>query len=167
MPTPKLTLVPDRDAGPNLLESLQSRDDDALMLLASASRADAFALLVRRHGGRLANLCAKLLGDRVIGEEVAQESWLQLWAARTRYQPGGQLTVYLFTIARNRCRNQLRDRHRRHRWVSAEPAPLEAPDLEGGDHLGAVIEQERLRRVNDAVARLPAALREVLLFRVA
>jgi RNA polymerase sigma-70 factor (ECF subfamily) len=158
MPHPKLTLV----AGGARIDE---RDDDALMLLAAAGRSDAFALLVRRHGARLANLCAKLLCDRLVGEEVAQESWLQVWSARGKYQPGGQFPVYLFTVARNRCRNQLRDRQRRGRWVGLEPGPDEAPDRDAADHLDALIERERRRRVNEAIATLPPALREVLLFR--
>jgi RNA polymerase sigma-70 factor, ECF subfamily len=145
--------------------ALEERDDDALMLLAGAGRGDAFAVLVRRHMKRLDNLCAKLLCDRIAGEELAQETWLQVWAARSRYQAGGQFTVYLFTVARNRCRNHVRDRHRRTRSLGGEPPSVEAPDGAAPDHLDALIEGERRRRVNVAIAALPPRLREVLLFR--
>lgn len=158
MTTPKLTVV---SGSPKLEE----RDDDALMLLASAGRSDAFAALVRRHMKKLESLCARLLGDTVAGQELAQETWLQVWVARGKYQAGGQFRIYLFTVARNRCRNQLRDRSRRRRWVGTEPAPADAPDRDAADHLDALIERERRLRVNGAIATLPPPLREVLVFR--
>src|SRR5438309_45286 len=43
---------------------LDDRADDALMLLASAGRTDAFAVLVARYAKRLSNLCAKLVCAR-------------------------------------------------------------------------------------------------------
>lgn len=158
MTTPKLTLV---SSSPKLEE----RDDDALMLLAGAGHRDAFAVLVRRHMKKLENLCARLLGDTVAGQELAQETWLQVSAARERYQAGGQFRIYLYTVARNRCRNQLRDRWRAKRWLGSEPPPIDVPDPAGADHLDALIESERRRGVNAAIAQLPRALREALVFR--
>jgi RNA polymerase sigma-70 factor, ECF subfamily len=157
-------------SGPKLIAlpnptQLEARDDDALMLLAGAGRTDAFGVLVERYLKRLANLCAKLVCNPRIGEEIAQETWLQVWASRERYQPGGTFTVYLFTVARNRCRNHARDTQRRTRWVGSEPASDNLPDKNAPDHLDALIEEERRRRVNVAIAALPEALREALLFR--
>ena len=162
MANAKLIVLPSQKSG-----ALEERDDDALMLLASAGRTDAFALLVERYGKRLGNLCAKLVGDQRVGEEIAQESWLQVWASHSKYQPDGRFTVYLFTVARNRCRNYLRDTQRRGRWVVPHPATENLPDRNASDHLDSLIEQERRRRVNLAITMLPAALREVLLFRFA
>jgi RNA polymerase sigma-70 factor (ECF subfamily) len=160
MTPPKLTVVPSSP-------TLEERDDDALMLLASAGRSDAFALLVRRHMKQLENLCARLLGDTLAGQELAQESWLAVWAARGKYQAGGQFRIYLLTVARNRCRNHLRDRWRRRRWIGSAPAPADAPDRDAADHLDALIEREQRLRVNAAIATLPPPLREVLVFRFA
>lgn len=148
---------------------LADRDDDTLMLLASSDRTDAFVLLVERHMKRLANLCSRLVCDPQVGEEIAQESWLQIWAARRTYRPDGRFTVYLYTVARNRCRNHRRDSGRHARWFASEPAGtlllVATAEPEGGGPIDALIEQERRHRVNQAIARLPEALREALLFR--
>jgi len=145
---------------------LDERGDDELMLLASAGRTDAFTVLVGRYVHRLSGLCAKLIGSRSVGEEIGQEAWLQVWAARSRYQPDGRFRVYLYTIARNRCRNHLRDTTRRSRWLDDEPAADGAGvGTSAPDHLDALIEEERRHRVNQAIGRLPGPLREVLLLR--
>jgi len=160
MTDPKLIALPGGKDAP-----LDERDDDALMLLASAGRTDAFAVLVARYVKRLSNLCAKLVCDARVGEELAQESWLQVWAARGKYQPGGRFTVYLFTVARNRCRNHLRDGKRRARWLESDLAIDQLPDGAAPGQLDALLDAERRRRVSLAIATLPDTLREVVLFR--
>lgn len=155
MSTPKLTLVAGDDP-------FAARSDDELMALASAGRRDAFAALVTRYAARLGNVCAKFVADARLGEELAQETWLQVWQARARYRPDGRFASYLFTVARNRCRNELRARslRRQQPGAAAPELPSDAPE-----HLDRLIEAERRRRVVAAMASLSPALREALVFR--
>jgi RNA polymerase sigma-70 factor (ECF subfamily) len=161
MPNPRLNIVPP----PN--RALADRDDDTLMLLSNAGRAEAFAVLVERYMKRLASLCSRLVCDRRAGEDLAQEIWLQVWACRSRYKPCGKFTVYLYSIARNRCRNHRRDTQRKERWYDNDQAVDAAPLAETPDRLDELLEKERRGRVNEALTQLPLALREALLFRFA
>lgn len=148
--------------------ALSERSDDELMVLTRGGRTEAFAVLVERHMRALAGFACKMTGDPRLGDEIAQEVWLQIWAARLRYRSHDKFTVYLYTCARNRCRNQLRNAVRRARWDVAVPAPtlLDAPS-DTADQLERLLERERQTRVLHAIVELPEALREPLLLRIA
>src|SRR5574340_312262 len=147
----KPALVPLRraPAGPAALEAC---DDDALMLLAAGEHARAFEVLTRRHLGALTGYCAKFLGSARAGEEVAQEALVELWTRRSRYA-GGRFRILLFTIARTRCLNHLRDdRRRRARAGSWDPERDGEAGVDSGhpDPLDQLLERERVRRTREA-----------------
>lgn len=116
----------------------------------------------------LAGFAGKMTGDPRLGDEIAQETWLQIWAARERYRSDGTFTVYLYTCARNRCRNQLRNAGRRARWDVPVVGPT-LPDAASptADQLESLLERERHQRVLDATVELPEALRAPVLLRIA
>jgi RNA polymerase sigma-70 factor (ECF subfamily) len=142
--------------------TLDDRTDDELMRLARGDHRDAFAALVARHMARLADFCTKMTCDRRTGEDVAQETWLQVWSHRGRYQPQGKFESFMFTIARNRCRNALRSRGRRGKLFVAGETERASDDP---SHLDALLARERAARVADAVGELPPKLREAVLLR--
>jgi RNA polymerase sigma-70 factor (ECF subfamily) len=159
-----LRLVPPADQRPP--GTLAACDDEALMLLAAGDQRAAFEVLAERHLGRVARYCAKFLGDGAAGEEVAQEALLEAWGQRLRYRSQGRFAVFLFTIARNRCRNRVRDDGRRRAAAGgllglARAAEEAAP----AGALEALLKQERERRVRAALLDLPEKLREALLLR--
>lgn len=143
--------------------ALNEQTDDELMLLASAGRREAFAELVSRYLPRLVGFCGKFVGNAQLGRELAQEVLLQAWAQRQSYRPSGKFAPFLFTLARNLCRNRWRDASRHGRWLgesetgqvaSAAQVPLEA-----------LLEAEQARRVHAAIAGLPEKLRDAVLLR--
>ncbi len=143
------------------------RSDDELMLLASASHKDAFEVLVRRYLPKLTQFCAKFVANPRVGEELAQEVMLQAWGTRRRYRADGRFAVFLFTLARNRCRNQLRDQGRRARHGASGELDDAAMDVAADQSSGLdlLIERENQRRVREAMTQLPDKLREALLLR--
>src|SRR5688500_19671753 len=80
------------------------RSDDELMGLAARGERDAYASLVRRHEQRLRSFCARWCGSAALGDELAQECFVELWRRRASYVPQGKLKQYLFHIAANRCK---------------------------------------------------------------
>jgi hypothetical protein len=89
---------------------LGARSDDELMTLAAAGVLDAFSALVGRHEGALRRFCAKLLGAGDVGDDVAQEVFLEIWRTCGRYDGRGRFGAFLFTTARDRCLNEIRAR---------------------------------------------------------
>jgi RNA polymerase sigma-70 factor (ECF subfamily) len=139
---------------------LSSRGDDDLMLLCAAGQRAAFEALVERHLRSLCQFCGKFVGSVPIGEELAQEVLVELWARSPSYQPKGQFRGLLLRMARSRCLNQLRSQRRGER-LTADPDPLGAVRPTIDDLLG----QERQRRVQAALSALPVKLREAVLLR--
>jgi RNA polymerase sigma-70 factor (ECF subfamily) len=144
---------------------LDRGDDEKLMALAAAGARAAFAVLVGRYLPRVTKYCAKFVGLLATAEELAQEILLEVWLRRARYRPQGKFVVFLFTLARHRCLNRLRDDIRRHRRDlnvgSGGPIAGVCPP----DQLDALLERERQRRVQVALLGLSTKLREAVLLR--
>jgi RNA polymerase sigma-70 factor (ECF subfamily) len=141
------------------------RTDEELMTLARAGSQAAFAQLANRYLPRVTNYCIKVTGDARAGDELAQETFLQLWAHRQRYATTSGFAVYLFTIARNRCRNHGRSWRRRRPFEQDDAAPDVDRATADPSQLDALLERERQRDVRAALLRLPDKLREVVILR--
>lgn len=91
---------------------LRVRDDDA----------GAFEELVRRYEARVVRLMYTIGPRNDIAEDLAQETFMRVYRARKRYEPGAKFSTWLFTIAGNVARNASRSLSRRHE-VSEVDAP--------------------------------------------
>lgn len=145
--------------------ALRERDDDALMTLAASGYREAFEVLATRYLRRLTSYCAKFLGDASAGEEVAQDVLLETWRRRARYRGRGRLEIFLFIVARNRCRNRARDEGRRRSWRWPDGGVTPAGLRDSGEQLDHLLELERQHRVWEALVGLPVKLREAVLLR--
>ena len=158
----KLVAVPPPDTA-----SLRAREDGELMMLVRAGLAAALRVLAERHMANLTRFCGKLVVDIHAGQEIAQQTWLQVWAHRARYESQGRFGVFLYTIARNLCRNELRRRARLGSWVDPAAADdrLASVPAEDATHLDALLLRERKRELLRALAKVPEPQREALLLR--
>ncbi|RYF67096.1 MAG: sigma-70 family RNA polymerase sigma factor [Comamonadaceae bacterium] len=85
--------------------------DDQLMLAYAAGDAAAFDVLYARHEGALLRFVRRLLGARHVAQadEVFQDTWLRIVAARTSFSPqGASWRTWAFTIAHNLAMDRLR-----------------------------------------------------------
>lgn len=121
---------------------LRVRDDDA----------GAFEELVRRYQPRLVRLMQTLAPRTDLAEDLAQETFLRVYRARQRYEPGAKFSTWLFTIAGNVARNAKRTASRRH-----EISEMDAPRFAGsGDDSGPLLATTAL----DASGMMPVRLAE-------
>ena len=79
-----------------LLSRLRDGDDDA------------YSMIFREHYPGVVVGATRLLGERALGEEVAQDVMLELWRRRESLTLTGPLRAYLHSAARNRALNRLR-----------------------------------------------------------
>jgi RNA polymerase sigma-70 factor (ECF subfamily) len=132
----------------------------------------AFTELMRRHRGPIVNYVSRLISDRDRAEDLAQEVFLRVYRHAGTYRVTARFTTWLYTIASNLGKNELRNRARR-RNVSVEDTPRE---LQQEDyHLGTREDflapdriadlNDRQRKVREAIAALPDHFRMMLVLR--
>ncbi len=123
------------------------RDDDALMAAAAAGDEAAFRALVERWERRVQAFLFRSLGSREDAADLAQETFLRLFRAAPGYAPRGRFAPFLFRIAGNLARNEIRRRTVR-RWLTLGGGAGEGRGPAGDASPGSAAE--------DALARLEA-----------
>jgi len=145
-------------------------DEQAMWRVQMQDDERAFAQLVRRWEGPLQRVCMRMLGDEHRGQDLAQETFVRVFAKRQEFEADGKFSTWIWRIALNLCYDELRRRTRRSEssldgpWGAtvalleafAEPEP--PPDQ-------ALATRERGDLVRQALLRLPEIYRTVLVMR--
>lgn len=140
--------------------------DLELMLRVRAGDAPSFDALLRRYRLPLVSYFHRMLGDRALAEDLAQEAFLRVFKARLRYRPEAKFTTWLYRIATNLALNALRDRKAAEavdeQAVREEVRPSPFVDLKPSAEQ-QLIESDRQRVVRQAIGTLPANQRAALI----
>jgi RNA polymerase sigma-70 factor (ECF subfamily) len=140
--------------------------DPDLPLLQATGRGDreAFELLVQRYQGPLLSFIARLIRDRSMAEDLAQETFLRVYRAASRFEARSRVSTWVFRIAYRLALNELGRLGRREslgealRLEGAESGLGTSPDPAGRMEL----EEELMT----ALGHLPDNQRAALLLRV-
>jgi RNA polymerase sigma-70 factor, ECF subfamily len=133
-----------------------------------AGQGAALNALMDRHATSVFHFLCRMLGNEDDANDLAQETFARLYRARDSFRLEQRFSTWLFTIAGNLARNQLRWRSR-HPNLSLE-AEADATDQTLGDTLPAgeaspgeaADAAERAQAVRAAVQRLPDDMREAI-----
>lgn len=121
--------------------------------------AAAFEALYRRHKDALYRYLLRGASSPDAAAELFQDVWKNVIQARLRYRPDAPFGAYLYKLAHNR----LMDHFRAQRPTSEVPEDLAGPESERPD--ATVARRAEAQRLLDALARLPAEQREVIVLR--
>jgi RNA polymerase sigma-70 factor (ECF subfamily) len=136
--------------------------DETLMARAMRGQSAPLATLVDRYYGPILGYLFRLVGgQRQVAEDLAQETFLRLMQQGT-YQPGRSFRPWIFAIATNLARDQLRATARH--ATEAEDA-LEAVEDDAPGPEALALAAEAGHAVAAAFARLGAEYRAALLLR--
>ncbi len=145
--------------------------DERLLAKSLAGDQAAFRVLVERYSGEVFRFVARFTRSAALAEDVVQETFLQVYQSAASFDTGRSFRPWLFAIAANKARDQLRSSGRRREvalsagagsqderevslldFLSAETAlPSEAMEID-----------EQREVVRGIVSRMPDNLREVL-----
>jgi len=142
---------------------LDERSDDELMRSAGAGQREAYEALVRRHQRSVRAYCARWCGSAVVGDDLAQECFVEVWRRRQSYVAEGKFKAYLFHVAANRCKNQRRAQGRER--VATDASAVEARVSEEPPSSDRFALGERHERLQLGLAKLPELQREAVLLR--
>ena len=93
-------------------ERLCAMEDAELVRASLAGSERAFAELVERYQSRLLNFVARTIGDRERAEDVVQDVFIRVYRHLHRYDSSKRFSTWIFTIASNLVKNELRNRSR-------------------------------------------------------
>ncbi len=150
------------------MTDLSERTD--LELVAAHRQGDphAFEELHRRYIGPIYRLVRRKLGDGLLAEDIAQETFLKVLRSIDRMDETFNVGGWLHTVARNLCYDELRRRQRDPRADEPEEGDLmmELPAPAGPlDPVQAQETAELRRQIYNVAARLPEKYRLVLTLR--
>ena len=151
---------------------LKTLDDAALVAEYLGGRRRAFHELADRYHLRLLNFIYRTIGDRDRAEDLVQETFVRVYRHLHRFDPTKKFSTWIYTIASNLAKNELRNRSRNpmvlfqaikknweadHRPLQWEDNSYSPDDLYRKRHLREQVEK--------AVAELPEHHRVVFVLR--
>ena len=149
---------------------LSQLSDEELAVLLQQHVDEAFDILVYRYKDPLLNYLFRFMGSLEVAEDLVQETFVRLYQKRTLYEPVARFSTWLYTIASNLARSELRRPYRRyHVSIVRERDPdvdfeLSLRDQEPDPERSA---DSRLKneRIQEALANLPETFREAVILR--
>lgn len=133
---------------------------DALLEPLRRGDAAAFGALVTQLQDRVLNIAYRFVRDRQDAEDVAQEVFVEVHRSLPGFRGEAQLSTWIYSIAVRKSLDTVRrvKRKRRlgqvRRLLRLEEAEPELPAASGSDPLTGLVEAERVRLLEDAVAAL-------------
>ena len=157
------------DGGPALtlcaVDAAALPTDESLMLAWAGGELRAFETLYARHRSRLYSFLLRQLRDAALADEMFQDVWQRVIAARAGWQPDAAFTTWLFRIAHNRLNDYWRAaRHRPPAPGDADERVARMSDTRTPE--SQLSEFEQRRRLQLAMEQLPDEQREVLQLRL-
>jgi RNA polymerase sigma-70 factor (ECF subfamily) len=151
---------------------LQALDDSQLVQQHLSGESRAFEILVERYQTRLLNFVYRIVGDRERSEDLVQEAFIRVHRHLARFDRSKKFSTWIYTIASNLAKNELRNRARSPLVLFTSLAPQWDDDerpLEFEDAGAQPDEAFRRKHLKDAVersvAQLPAHHRDVFVLR--
>jgi RNA polymerase sigma-70 factor (ECF subfamily) len=148
---------------------LRATTDEELLARFVSGDYSAFDVIVGRYEERLLNFVYRFLNDQETAQDVVQETFLRVYRKRKEYKAIAHFSTWLFTIAGNLAKSELR-RRKRWRFLSLDSGgddderPVDLPDER---HLPDDVVADRMTeaRIQEAINALPPKYRQAVLLR--
>jgi RNA polymerase sigma-70 factor (ECF subfamily) len=154
--------------GKIMTEGLLKITDEQLIAKFQADDLAAFDQIVERYQGQLINFVGRLLNDRNAAEDIVQETFLRVYRNKHRYKEIARFSTWIYTIAGNLARTELRRRKIRNFFSISQRGEgekdYEIPDTDIDVEKsveGSMVKEMILREV----MKLPVYFREVIILR--
>jgi RNA polymerase sigma-70 factor (ECF subfamily) len=147
---------------------LKTTSDEQLIAKFQQGDLSAFDQIVERYQGQLINFVGRLLNDRNAAEDIVQETFLRVYRNKHRYKEIARFSTWIYTIAGNLARTELRRRKIRNFFSISQRGEgekdYEIPDTDIDVEKsveGSMVKEMILREV----MKLPVYFREVIILR--
>jgi len=155
-------------------KDLRTLGDREVVALAKAGKEAAYRELLNRYERPVFSLIYRMVRDRALAEDLAQETFIKVLNALDSYRPEFKFSSWIFKIANNAAIDQLRKRELN--TLSLDGAPgartaeeVEATALQAVDHtespLAELESRELGSEIEQAIGKLRPEYRTAILLR--
>ena len=151
---------------------MKNATDEQLVSLCTGDNESAFNELYLRYKDKLFSFILQFVKNQNTAEDIFQETFVRVVKHSGRFDPRKKFSSWVYTIAANLCRDQLKWRKRRRNQVSMETGDVsgESSGLLLKDRLSSgemgpreeLEQNERHALLNQAIGRLPEKFRIVM-----
>ena len=120
-----------------------TQSDKELAALSAAGNEGAVAELLRRYERPIFSLVYRMVRDRALAEDLAQEAFIRAFNAVSSYDPRYKFSSWIFKIANNHTIDHLRRRK------------LDTVSIDGSPHARTAQEEEQTRLVVESTDESP------------
>ncbi|HVW86998.1 MAG TPA: sigma-70 family RNA polymerase sigma factor [Bryobacteraceae bacterium] len=141
--------------------------DTDLMVRVQRDDAQSFSALLHRNRALVIQFLARMVHNRDIAEELAQDVFVRVYRSRHSYEPSAKFSTWLYRITTNVALNYFRDQRRRLNNVSLDVQEADHLRREAPDH--APLAEEQLVRsalaeqIRQAIHSLPPKQRAAVI----
>ena len=135
-----------------------AREDVGLLGRIGRGDEDAMAVFYREHGRVVLAQVLLVTGERVLAEEIVQDTMLAVWRGAGSFRGESSVRSWVIAIARRQTRDRLRGRRLRvvdDAFLAGQPSPGPGPEV-------MALDRAELAEVKGAIRDLAPAHREVL-----
>jgi len=145
-------------------KDLQSLGDREIVALAKAGKEIAYRELLRRYERPVFSLVYRMVRDRTLAEDLAQETFIKVLNALDSYRPEYKFSSWIFKIANNAAIDHLRRRELDTLSLDGSPDARTADEvaataLQATDHAESPLEELESRETGSAIERAIGRLR--------
>lgn len=146
--------------------------DPDVVLMLGVKNGDPRALqaLFAKHSKAFINFAQRFIGNRARAEELVQDTFLQIFRARERYEPRARFTTFAYRVLTNLCLNEVRRFEYKNKLHSidqpiagSEESPRDFLLDESASPEDHLVGAETAQRIATALETLPATQRAALL----
>lgn len=143
---------------------LASATDQEIVALAREGREAAYRELIRRYERPVFSLILRMVRDRELAEDLAQETFIKALNAIGSYRPEFKFSSWIFKIANNAAIDHLRRRELDTLSIDGAPHATSAEDIEAtalqvGDKSETPLAELEARELGSAIERAIGRLR--------
>jgi len=162
-----MTTLKNDDVSNRAQSTVQPTDEE---LIARFQNGDAYAfdLLVKRYKDPLLNFIYRFIGDLVESEDIVQETFYRVYKNKHYYKEVAKFSTWIYTIAGNLAKTELRRRKRRKVFSIHKESPIdrefELPDLKSDPEkeVNTIVTEKIIQK---AISSLPQKFRQVIVLR--
>lgn len=141
--------------------------DTQLMIRVQRDDASSFSELLSRNRTLVVNYLSRMVVNRAIAEELAQDVFIRVYRSRQTYEPTARFSTWLYRITTNVALNHFRDEKRSQNQISLDiedSIPLRREAQDRGQLIeDRLVREVEARQIRHAIRALPPKQRAAVI----